>query len=132
MKSTMSGIYVLLLLSILFGQFKGKVETIDFDRIYESWEELNTTQLEADAITKKETALAIGKALLEEHFSWKLKEDWNESLEATEKDGIWVVYNVFGEPQIMEDGSYLIIKDGGVRVYFRKSDGKVLRFEMDG
>jgi len=78
-----------------------------------------------DFITEKETAIKIGKALLEERFpdSFLNRE---LPLDAYEKDGIWRVHNVVERSGVTEDGLPWVSLGGELYVDFRKSDGKIL------
>ena len=81
------------------------------------------------AIEKKETALKIGRALLEEHFPDAFLN--NEILvDAVENDENWMVHNI-KKPKILEDGNIRITSGGYIYVEFRKSDGKILKIGLD-
>ena len=83
----------------------------------------NRNSLKRDVITEKETAIKIGRALLEEYAAI----DADTVLDAVEKKGIWTVYNVFEKEGITDDGNYWEIVGGGIYVEFRKSNGKVIK-----
>jgi sensor histidine kinase regulating citrate/malate metabolism len=78
----------------------------------------------------KETALKIGRALLEEHFPDTFL-DTEISLEAEEKNGIWKVHNVVEREGKAKDGKITFVKGGEVYVEFRKSNGEVIKFGLD-
>jgi len=86
---------------------------------------------EGGCITNEETALRIGKAILEEHFPDMFK---NNELRfvAQEKDGIWTVNNVI-EDRVKElpDGTIIITLGGEVYVKFRKSTGEVIKIGVN-
>ena len=82
-----------------------------------------------DVITQKETALKIGKALLEEHFT---NMPWNETpIDAEEKDGIWKVHNVVEQVRTTDDGKVWVSGGGELYVEFRKSNGEVLKIGVN-
>ena len=83
-----------------------------------------------DVITKKETALKIGRALLEEHFPDTFF-DKEEPIDAEEKDGIWKVYNVVERGGIREDGTIWDVVGGELYVEFLKSNGEVLKIGVN-
>ena len=78
-----------------------------------------------DDVPDQETALKLGSELLVEKYNYDLS-DPNYILGAKEKDGIWKGSIA---PKMRED---YIILDGGAYVKFRKSDGKVIEFHLDG
>ena len=75
---------------------------------------------------KAETAIAIGRAILEEYFHINQE----TVLEAVEKDGIWTVSNVIERQGVREDGTRWVIMGGGVSVSFRRSNGEILAIEL--
>lgn len=85
---------------------------------------------QGNAVADKETALKIGRALLEEHYP----DDFSypeKRIEAKEKGGIWRVYEfVDREPRVIDDVTYGTLS-GEIYVEFRKRDGKVLRIGFD-
>ena len=71
-----------------------------------------------EAITSKETAIKIGRALLEEFFS----DIGSETiLEAEEKKGVWRVYSVL--PKEFQGIGF----GGELYVMFRRNNGQVLK-----
>lgn len=90
---------------------------------------VNSTE-RGDIIKQKETALIIGRALLEEHFpdTFLNKE---ETLDAEENDGIWKVYNVVKREGDTEDGKTWFISGGEVYVEFRRDTGEVTKIGVN-
>jgi len=107
-----------------------------------------------DAILNKEEALKIGRTLLEEHFpDFFLREDSDfddedmitdkkyfpelylgkeTPLDAIEKDGIWIIYNIIGNRvREMENGNYITLKGGEYSIELRKIDGEILKISVD-
>ena len=87
---------------------------------------LITSNNTGGAIMQEETALIIGRALLEERFPeiFSIEEVF---VRAIDNNDTWKVYNVF-EPRISEDGTVSVIFGLWVNVEFNKRDGTVLRF----
>jgi len=82
-----------------------------------------------DAVANKETALKIGRALLEEHFD---DMHWDDvSIDAEERNGIWKVYNVVQRKGTTADGNVWAQKGGGLYVEFRKDNGKVVKIGIN-
>ena len=90
----------------------------------------NKSGFEGDAIMQKETALQIGRALLEEHFPDTFLNN-DIPIEAEEKDGIWRVNNIVEREGVTEDGQIMIVKGGVLYVEFRKDNGKVIKIGID-
>ena len=83
-----------------------------------------------DVITKEETALKIGRALLEEYFpDYFINEDI--PIEAEEENGIWRVNNYVEHFGTREDGTFWVSGGGGLFVKFRKDNGRVLMIGID-
>ena len=83
-----------------------------------------------DVVTQKETALKIGRALLEERFPDSFSKG-DEILDAMENDGVWTVYKVVERQGLTEDGTPWILFGGVLSVEFRKSTGEVLRIGVN-
>ena len=84
-----------------------------------------------DVITQKETALKIGRAILEEHFPDSFQKG-DEPLDAVENDGVWTVYNVLDRERVDDEGNTWFLMDGGVSVEFLASTGEVISINLDG
>lgn len=80
-------------------------------------------------VMSKETAIKIGKAILEEHYP-DVFENKEIILDAIEINGNWKVYNVIEREQKTKDGKEIIIMGGEVYVEFRK-DGKIIKVGLD-
>ena len=83
-----------------------------------------------DVIVCKETALKVGRALLEEHFPEAFSEN-DVILDAEEKDGVWRVYNVLQRQSIIDNGNIQILVGGEFYVEFYKSNGKVVNIGIN-
>ena len=83
-----------------------------------------------DLIQRKETALKIGVALLEENYPYAFRNP-DVVFDAEEKDGIWRVNNIFESSGVNEDGTQWTIEGGVVYVEFRKDNGAVIRMGID-
>jgi len=81
-----------------------------------------------NAVPNKETAIKIGRVILEEHYGI----DKDTELDAVEENGVWKVYNVFERSGVNEDGSWWVVADGGKCVNLRKKDGKILLIDFEG
>jgi len=77
-------------------------------------------------IIQKETALKVGKALLEEHFSDEFLTE-EETLVAEEKNGKWRVYTVFDGNGITDDGLFYDDVGGELYVEFHANNCKVIK-----
>ena len=82
-----------------------------------------------DIIPDKETAIKIGRALLEEHFPTAFSYG-DVVIDAEEIGGIWKVYNVEQRHGIAEDGTMWFRVGGEISVKLRKSDGKVIEMNV--
>ena len=80
-----------------------------------------------DVITQKETAIKIGRALLEERFPDSYL-NGDEPLGAKLDNGIWEVYDVVEREGVTEDGQRWVMMGGVLYVKFRQDNGKVLEF----
>jgi len=81
------------------------------------------------AIAKPETAIKIGKAILNEHFPQKHKYE-KIDFEAMENNGVWIVKNSVASPTATENGMSIMV--GGVYyVHIRQKDGKVLKIGVN-
>jgi len=80
-----------------------------------------------NAVPNKETAIKIGRVILEEHYGI----DKDTELDAVEENGVWRVYNVIERSGVNEDGTTWVVKGGGVYVNLRKKDGKVLLIKIN-
>ena len=78
-----------------------------------------------NAVMQKETAIKIGKAILEEHFPEAFL-NRDEQLEAKDMDNRWRVYNVFEQDGITEDGEKWFRVGGFFCVEIRKSTGEII------
>jgi len=88
----------------------------------------NYTRYQGNAIPDKETALAVGWALLEGRFG----PDPEMNLNAIERNGRWRVYHVVDRgPWEVNGLSGQGVLGGELYVEFRKRDGRVLRFGID-
>ena len=92
---------------------------------------LNETGRRVVAVTLKNSAIKIGRAVLEEHFPEYFLDN-NIELDAIEEDGIWTVYNVLETEGVTDDGKIWIAKDGGYYVQMRKSNGEIISIQFDG
>jgi len=79
---------------------------------------------------KEETALKIGRALLEEHFPDTFL-DKDTPIEAKELNGIWKVSNVVERESLTEDGKIMFVMGGVLYVKFRNDDGKIIKIGVD-
>jgi len=84
-----------------------------------------------DVITQKETALKIGRAILDEYSQIYWKRPFEDDLDAIEKDGIWTVYNVVERQGLTEDGKPWILFGGGVYVEISKSNGEIIKIGVN-
>ena len=80
-------------------------------------------------ITKPETAIEIGKAILNEHFPQQHKYE-NTNFEAKEDDGVWIINNIISPPVANENGISVTV-GGGYYVHIRKSNGEVLKIGVN-
>ena len=92
--------------------------------------EIKTGGYESFSISK-ETAIKIGRALLEEHFPDTFLNNNELQVDAEEKDGIWKVFNVVERVVTMDDGQMMYIDGGELYVEFRKSNGEVLNIGIN-
>lgn len=79
-------------------------------------------------ITNKETAIKIGKALLEEHFPDYFAYN-GVILGAEETQDTWRVYNVVERSGNTNDGLPFVVLGGEVCAEFRK-DGKIIKISL--
>ena len=87
-------------------------------------------QVITNAVMNKETALKIGRALLEECFPDSFANKKVE-LNAVEQDGIWKVYNVVERERKLWNGQTANSYGGGIYVKFRESTGEVIRIGVN-
>ena len=82
-------------------------------------------------IMQKETALKIGRAVLEEYSETYWKRPFEECLDAIEKDDIWIVYNVLERQDTATDGKKNVLLGGGIYVEIRKNNGEILKIAVE-
>ena len=82
-----------------------------------------------DAIMLEETAIKIGRAILEEHFPYQSFE--NETLEANINKGIWRINTTPEESGVKEDGNYWLVLGGMYYVEIRQANGEILKIGVD-
>ena len=81
-------------------------------------------ELEEDFEINKETALKIGKAVLEQCFE---EQPWDETpINAVDKGDIWKVHNVVERYRILDDGTEEYIHGGEIYVEILKSNGEIM------
>ena len=91
---------------------------------------ISKKEYEGDAIAQKETAIKIGRALLEEYFpDYFLGKE--VPIVAEERNGIWRAFNDIPRSGVNEEGTNWVLVGGGVYVEFRKSTGEVIRFGLN-
>lgn len=83
-----------------------------------------------DIISQKETALKIGRALLEERFPDTFL-NAELVIDAEEHDGVWRVHYVIEREGKTEDGEITFVKGGEIFVEFRKSNGEILKIGVN-
>ena len=79
-------------------------------------------------ITDKETAIKIGKVLLEEHFPDSFAYN-SVVLDAEETKDTWRVYNVVERSGTTEDGLLFVVYGGEISAEFQK-DGKIIDISL--
>jgi hypothetical protein len=85
------------------------------------------------AVSRPETAIAIARVLLSEHFpSSQHHQHENLDFIAEENDGIWIVRNVIPPPVIIDDYNILVTWGVEYYVHIRKSNGEILKIECWG
>lgn len=88
------------------------------------------TERDGECIMTKETALKIGRTLLEAQFP-DVFLDTEVTIDAEEKDGVWRVHNVIEKEHVTEDGKIMITNGGEIYVEFLKCNGEILEIGVD-
>lgn len=102
---------------------------------YDLHEEMYTIDYEnmkqdgKECIAERETALAVGTAILKGNFPEYFKRNPNVQIDVGESNGLWKIFIVYEipEPTILPDGSIYTISGGsGPEVVLRKTTGEIL------
>lgn len=94
--------------------------------------EISTLKKESNGeyVMTKDTAIKIGKILLEEQYPDIFTN--NEVLiDAEEENGIWRVHNVVNNEYITEDGEFIVTQGGEIYVKLLKSNGEILEIGVN-
>ena len=106
---------------------------------YDLYEEMymidyeNMKQDGKECIADRETALAVGTAILKGKFPQYFKDHPSTQIDVGESNGLWEVFTVYEipKPTTLPNGSTEVITGGeGPHVIFRKSTGEVITLSL--
>ena len=112
-----------------------KGEKVYYD-LHEEMYTINYENMKQDGkecISDRETALAVGTAILKGKFPGYFERNPNVQIDVGESNGLWEVFTVYEipEPTILPNGSIEVIDGGaGPHVIFRKSTGEIITLAL--
>lgn len=83
------------------------------------------------AISRPETAIAITRAVLIEHFPQRNNQYEHFNFTAEENDGVWIVRGTVPRPDDINDNETFVLYGVAYYVHIRESNGEILEIRRE-